>query len=614
MLKKRSAQIFFLGKKADNLDESVGRIIKVSGPLVVADNMGDARMYDMVRVSDARLMGEIIELHGDRASIQVYEETGGLGPGEPVYTTGDPLSVELGPGLIEAIFDGVQRPLDTIREKVGDYITRGVEVAPLNREHKWDFVPKVKEGDKVQSGDIIGTVQETTLVEHRIMVPLNCATGIVKEIKSGEATVEDVVARVETDDGLVDIKMMQRWPIRKGRPYKEKMGPHLPMITGQRVIDTFFPVAKGGTACIPGPFGSGKTVTQHQLAKWADAEIVVYIGCGERGNEMTDVLLEFPELKDPKSGEPLMKRTVLIANTSNMPVAAREASIYTGITIAEYFRDMGYSVALMADSTSRWAEALREMSGRLEEMPGEEGYPAYLGSRLADFYERSGRTICLSSEEREGALTVVGAVSPPGGDLSEPVSQATLRIVKVFWGLDASLAYKRHFPAINWLLSYSLYLDNVAAYFRETISEEWNDMRREAMRLLQEESELEEIVRLVGVDALSPRERLILETAKSLREDYLHQNAMHEVDTYSSLQKQFSMLEMILSFHHEATVVIEKGEIDLDLEKMFALPVREKIARARYVPEEELKELEKIKAEIKEQVSTLAGEGGEADA
>ncbi|MGM0688568.1 MAG: V-type ATP synthase subunit A [Bacillota bacterium] len=614
MLKKRSAQIFFSGKKVDNLEESVGRIIKVSGPLVVADNMGDARMYDMVRVSDARLMGEIIELHGNRASIQVYEETGGLGPGEPVYSTGDPLSVELGPGLIEAIFDGVQRPLDTIREKVGDYITRGVEVAPLNREHKWDFVPKVKEGDRVQSGDIIGTVQETTLVEHRIMVPLNCAAGIVKEIKSGQATVEDIVARIETDESLVDIKMMQRWPIRKGRPYKEKMGPHLPMITGQRIIDTFFPVAKGGTACIPGPFGSGKTVTQHQLAKWADAEIVVYIGCGERGNEMTDVLLEFPELKDPKSGEPLMKRTVLIANTSNMPVAAREASIYTGITIAEYFRDMGYSVALMADSTSRWAEALREMSGRLEEMPGEEGYPAYLGSRLADFYERSGRTVCLGSEEREGALTVVGAVSPPGGDLSEPVSQATLRIVKVFWGLDASLAYKRHFPAINWLLSYSLYLDNVAAYFRDTIGEEWNDMRREAMRLLQEESELEEIVRLVGVDALSARERLILETAKSLREDFLHQNAMHEVDTYSSLQKQFSMLEMILLFHHEATAVIEKGEIDLDLEKMFALPVREKIARARYVPEEELKELEGIKTEIKEQISTLAGEGGEEDA
>jgi len=595
------------------LDEGVGRIVKVSGPLVVADNMEDARMYDMVRVSDARLLGEIIELHGNRASIQVYEETGGLGPGEPVYSTGDPLSVELGPGLIEAIFDGVQRPLDTIREQVGDYITRGVEVNPLSRERKWDFAPRVKEGDKVQPGDIIGTVQETTIVEHRIMVPPTCAAGKIKEIKSGEATVEDVVARIETDDGVVDIKMMQRWPIRKGRPYKEKMGPHIPMITGQRIIDTFFPVAKGGTACIPGPFGSGKTVTQHQLAKWADAEIVVYIGCGERGNEMTDVLLEFPELKDPKSGEPLMKRTVLIANTSNMPVAAREASIYTGITIAEYFRDMGYSVALMADSTSRWAEALREMSGRLEEMPGEEGYPAYLGSRLADFYERSGRTICLSGEKREGALTVVGAVSPPGGDLSEPVSQATLRIVKVFWGLDAALAYRRHFPAINWLLSYSLYLDNVAAYFSDTIGEQWNDMRREAMKLLQEEAELEEIVRLVGVDALSARERLILETAKSLREDFLHQNAMHEIDTYSSLQKQFSMLEMILMYHHEASAVVEKGEIDLDLEELFALSVRERIARARYVPEEELKDLESIKGEIKEQVSSLAGEGGQAD-
>ncbi len=567
----------------------------------------------MVRVSDARLLGEIIELHGDRASIQVYEETGGLGPGEPVYSTGDPLSVELGPGLIEAIFDGVQRPLDTIREQVGDYITRGVEVNPLSRERKWDFVPGVKKGDKVQPGDIIGTVQETTLVEHRIMVPPACGAGEITEIKSGEATVDEVVARIDTGDGVVDIKMMQRWPIRKGRPYKEKMGPHIPMITGQRIIDTFFPVAKGGTACIPGPFGSGKTVTQHQLAKWADAEIVVYIGCGERGNEMTDVLLEFPELKDPKSGEPLMKRTVLIANTSNMPVAAREASIYTGITIAEYFRDMGYSVALMADSTSRWAEALREMSGRLEEMPGEEGYPAYLGSRLADFYERSGRTICLGDGDREGALTVVGAVSPPGGDLSEPVSQATLRIVKVFWGLDASLAYKRHFPAINWLLSYSLYLDNVASYFRDTIGEQWNDMRREAMKLLQEESELEEIVRLVGVDALSARERLILETSKSLREDFLHQNAMHEIDTYSSLQKQFAMLEMILIYHHEASALVEKGEIDLDLEELFALSVRERIARARYVPEEELKELESIKNEIKEQVSSLAGEGGEAD-
>ena len=592
----------------------VGRIVKVSGPLVVADQMGESRMYDLVRVSDARLMGEVIELHGDRASIQVYEETGGIGPGEPVYLTGEPLSVELGPGLIEAIFDGVQRPLDKIREQVGDYITRGVEVNPLNREHKWDFVPKVKEGDTVQAGDIIGTVQETTLVEHRIMVPPDCLTGSVKEISSGQATVTDVVAKIETEEGLVDVKMMQRWPIRAGRPYKEKMGPHIPMITGQRIIDTFFPVAKGGTACIPGPFGSGKTVTQHQLAKWADAEIVVYIGCGERGNEMTDVLLEFPELLDPQSGEPLMKRTVLIANTSNMPVAAREASIYTGITIAEYFRDMGYSVALMADSTSRWAEALREMSGRLEEMPGEEGYPAYLGSRLADFYERSGRTICQSSDEREGALTLVGAVSPPGGDLSEPVSQATLRIVKVFWGLDASLAYRRHFPAINWLLSYSLYLDNVAVYFRDTVGEQWNDMRKEAMRLLQEEAELEEIVRLVGVDALSAKERLTLETTKSLREDFLHQNAMHEIDTYSSLQKQFNMLETILLFHHQAEAVINKAEIDLDLEAMFALSVRERIARIRYLPEEQLNEVEAIKSEVKEQIASLAGEGGDEDA
>ncbi len=588
-----------------------GRIIKVSGPLVVADNMGDARMYDMVKVSDARLMGEIIELRGDQASIQVYEETGGLGPGEPVYTTGEPLSVELGPGLIEAIFDGVQRPLNIIRGQVGDFITRGVEVNPLDREKKWEFVPRVKEGDEVQAGDIIGTVQETTLVEHRILVPPGCGSGTVKKIESGEATVTDVVATVETDGGTVEITMMQRWPIRRGRPYKEKMGPYIPMITGQRVLDTFFPVAKGGTACIPGPFGSGKTVTQHQLSKWADAEIVVYIGCGERGNEMTDVLMEFPELLDPKSGEPLMKRTVLIANTSNMPVAAREASIYTGITIAEYFRDMGYSVALMADSTSRWAEALREMSGRLEEMPGEEGYPAYLGTRLADFYERAGRTICLGSDDKEGALTVVGAVSPPGGDLSEPVSQGTLRLVKVFWSLEASLAYRRHFPAISWLRSYSLYLENVAAYFRETVGEQWNQMRREAMRLLQEEAELEEIVRLVGVDALSARERLVLETAKSIREDFLHQNAMHEIDTYSSLDKQFAMLEMILAFHHEAGALIDKEIIELDLDELFSLQVRERIARARYIPEDKIKEIEEIKQKIKEQVASLAGEGGD---
>ncbi len=592
----------------------VGRIIKVSGPLVVAENMAEARMYDMVRVSEERLLGEIIELRGDRASVQVYEETEGLGPGEPVYNTGVPLSVELGPGLIEAIFDGVQRPLNVIREQVGDYITRGVEVSPLDRSRKWSFVPRMKAGDTVEAGDIIGTVQETTIVEHRIMVPPELAAGKILEIKEGEFTIDEVVARIETAEGIVDLTMVQKWPIRQGRPYREKLGPYLPMITGQRIIDTFFPVAKGGTACIPGPFGSGKTVTQHQLAKWADAEIVVYIGCGERGNEMTDVLMEFPELKDPASGEPLMKRTVLIANTSNMPVAAREASIYTGITIAEYFRDMGYSVALMADSTSRWAEALREMSGRLEEMPGEEGYPAYLGSRLAEFYERSGRTISLGSDRREGALTVVGAVSPPGGDLSEPVSQATLRIAKVFWGLDAALAYRRHFPAINWLLSYSLYLDNVASYFRETIGEKWNEMRREAMRLLQEEAELEEIVRLVGIDALSARERLTLETAKSIREDFLHQNATHEVDTYSSLQKQFRMLDLILTFHHEAIRALEKGLLEFDLDKLFTLPVRERIARAKYMPEENLAELDEINRTIKEQVSALIGEGGEDDA
>lgn len=604
--------ISYSGKRVDNLGD--GRIIKVSGPLVIAENMTGARMYDMVRVSDEGLLGEIIEIRGDRASIQVYEETGGLGPGAPVYNTGAPLSVELGPGLIEAIFDGVQRPLDVIWKKVGDYITRGVEAAALDRERKWTFVPRVKAGDQVQAGDILGTVQETSLVEHRIMVPPDFPSGKVVEIFSGEFTVTDVIARVETPSGILDLTMMQKWPVRKGRPYKEKLGPYIPLITGQRILDTFFPVAKGGTACIPGPFGSGKTVTQHQLAKWADAEIVVYIGCGERGNEMTDVLMEFPELKDPKSGEPLMKRTVLIANTSNMPVAAREASVYTGITIAEYFRDMGYSVALMADSTSRWAEALREISGRLEEMPGEEGYPAYLGSRVAEFYERAGRTINLGSDNREGALTVVGAVSPPGGDLSEPVTQATLRIVKVFWSLDASLAYRRHFPAINWLLSYSLYLENIDPYLRELLGDRWIEMRREAMRLLQEEAELEEIVRLVGVDALSPRERLTLETAKSIREDFLHQNSFHEVDTYTSMRKQFRMLELILSFHHEALKVVEKGELDLDLEKLFTLPVRERIARAKYVPEENLSELDDLDKEIKKQMAELSGEGGEADA
>jgi V/A-type H+-transporting ATPase subunit A len=569
--------------------------------------MQEAKMYDVVRVSEARLIGEVIEIHGDRASIQVYEETGGIGPGEPVYLTGAPLSVELGPGLIESIYDGIQRPLDVIKEKVGDRITRGVEAYALNREKKWEFVPRVKVGDKVSAGDILGTVQETSLVEHRIMVPPGIE-GEVAEIFAGEATVTDTIAKIRTADGVREVTMMQKWPVRRGRPYKEKLAPEEIMVTGQRVIDMFFPVAKGGTACIPGPFGSGKTVVQHQLAKWADAEIIVYIGCGERGNEMTDVLLEFPELKDPKSGEPLMKRTVLIANTSNMPVAAREASIYTGITIAEYFRDMGYSVALMADSTSRWAEALREMSGRLEEMPGEEGYPAYLGSRLAEFYERAGRVRCLGSDGRIGNLTVVGAVSPPGGDLSEPVTQSTLRIVKVFWSLDASLAYARHFPAINWLLSYSLYLDNIDASLRERLGNEWVEMRTEAMRLLQEEAELQEIVRLVGVDALSPRERLTLETAKSVREDFLLQNAFHDVDTYCSLEKQKRMMRLILLLYHECQRALDKGA---PLSKLLALPVRERIARAKYTPEEQLGTFDQIEAEIKEQVARVTAEGGE---
>lgn len=585
----------------------VGRIIKVSGPLVVAEGMQESKMYDVVRVSDERLIGEIIELHGDKASIQVYEETGGIGPGEPVYLTGAPLSVELGPGLIESIYDGIQRPLDVIEAQVGNYITRGVEANALDREKKWDFVPKVKVGDQVTTGDILGTVQETTPVEHRVMVPVG-VEGEVVEIYAGPATVVDVIAKIKTQGGLQEVIMMQKWPVRHGRPYVAKLPPEEIMTTGQRVIDMFFPVAKGGTACIPGPFGSGKTVVQHQLAKWADAEIVVYIGCGERGNEMTDVLLEFPQLEDPKTGEPLMKRTVLIANTSNMPVAAREASVYTGITIAEYFRDMGYSVALMADSTSRWAEALREMSGRLEEMPGEEGYPAYLGSRLAEFYERAGRVTCLCSEQRVGALTAVGAVSPPGGDLSEPVTQGTLRIVKVFWSLDAPLAYARHFPAIHWLLSYSLYLDNIDDYLRQHLGDEWIEMRTDSMRLLQEESELQEIVRLVGVDSLSNRERLVLETARSIREDFLLQNAFHDIDTYCSLEKQKLMMRLIMTFHEEALKALEK---EADLDKLFALPVRERIARTKYTPEQELGEFDDIMAEIVAQIAGVTAVGGE---
>ena len=584
-----------------------GRIVKVSGPLVVAEGMADSKMFDVVRVSDKRLIGEIIELRGDKASIQVYEETSGLGPGEPVYSTGEPLSVELGPGLIGSIFDGIQRPLTLIREKVGDRIVRGIEVPSLDRERKWEFLPRVKPGDQVESGDIIGAVRETTIVEHRIMVPQGIR-GVIEWIHQGMATIVEPVARVKTSDGSsVDITMMQRTPVRIGRRYKQKLPPAFPLITGQRVIDTFFPVAKGGVAAVPGPFGSGKTVVQHQLAKWADADIIVYVGCGERGNEMTDVLMEFPQLRDPKTGEPLMKRTVLIANTSNMPVAAREASIYTGITIAEYFRDMGYNVAIMADSTSRWAEALREMSGRLEEMPGEEGYPAYLSSRLAEFYERAGRVICLGKDDREGTITAIGAVSPPGGDFSEPVTQATLRIVKVFWGLDSQLAYRRHFPAINWLTSYSLYLDRLNEWYDKEISEEWVRLRQEAMSLLQEEAQLEEIVRLVGVDALSVKDRLVLEAAKSIREDYLHQNAFHDVDTYTSLAKQYKMLKLIIEFYHLGQKALDSGA---EFSQVVGLPVRERIGRAKYISEDQLEQLDELLEELRGQMSSLMSEGG----
>lgn len=576
-----------------------GRIIKVSGPLVVAEGMSDAKMYEVVRVSENRLIGEVIELRGDKASIQVYEETTGLGPGEPVYLTGAPLSVELGPGLIEGIYDGIQRPLNVLVEKVGSRITRGIDVFSLDRTRKWDFVPLMQVGATVEAGDIIGTVQETVIVNHKIMIPPGVAGKLV-EITAGAFEVDYPIAKVETADGVKEITMMQKWPVRRGRPYREKLSPTQLMATGQRVIDTFFPVSKGGTACIPGPFGSGKTVVQHQLAKWADAEIIVYVGCGERGNEMTDVLMEFPEIKDPRTGEPLMKRTVLVANTSDMPVAAREASIYTGITIAEYFRDMGYSVAIMADSSSRWAEALREISGRLEEMPGEEGYPAYLGSRLAEFYERAGRVISLGSDKRQGALTAIGAVSPPGGDLSEPVTQATLRIVKVFWGLDAALAYRRHFPAINWLSSYSLYTDRLVEFFAEHVSPDFNRYRMDALRILQEEAELEEIVRLVGMDALSAGDQLTMETARSIREDYLHQNAFHEIDTYTSLKKQYLMLQTILIFDKTARVQLEEG---MALKKILDDPIREQISRAKYLPEDQLGKVEALIASIKAKVS-----------
>lgn len=580
-----------------------GKITKISGPLVVASGMRDSDMYDVVKVSKLGLIGEIIEMHGDKASIQVYEETSGLGPGEDVISTGAPLSVELGPGLIGGIYDGIQRPLNAIMEKVGTNLERGVSVHSLDRGKTWHFEASANAGDKVSPGDIVGSVKETDAVTHYIMVP-NGVSGVISEIKSGEYKIEDTVYKIKNDKGEEkEYSLMQKWPVRVGRPYKKKLIPTVPLVSGQRSIDTLFPIAKGGIAAIPGPFGSGKTVVQHQLAKWADADIIVYIGCGERGNEMTDVLNEFPEIKDPKTGKTLMERTVLIANTSDMPVAAREASVYTGITIAEYFRDMGYSVALMADSTSRWAEALREMSGRLEEMPGEEGYPAYLGSRLAQFYERAGHVVCNGSDEREGALSAIGAVSPPGGDISEPVSQATLRIVKVFWGLDSALAYKRHFPAINWLKSYSLYTDSLKNWFCENIASDWFDLRARIMRILQDEAELEEIVQLVGIDALSANDRLKLEVARSIREDYLHQDAFHEVDTYASLEKQYIMMELILKFYDMALSALDDGA---DIKKLISLPVREAIGRFKYTPESEMhSEFDSVSAEMKSEIDEL---------
>ncbi len=580
-------------------------IKKVAGPLVIAEGMRDANMFDVVRVSNQRLIGEIIEMHGDEASVQVYEETSGLGPGEPVESMGVPMSVELGPGLIASIYDGIQRPLDDIMKVTGgNSLKRGVEVPSLKRDLKWEFVPVAKVGDEVEEGDILGTVQETIVVQQKIMVPPG-VKGTIKEIKAGSFTVEETVAVLSTPNGDKELTMMQKWPVRKGRPYVKKLPPRMPLVTGQRVIDTFFPIAKGGVAAVPGPFGSGKTVIQHQLAKWAEADIVVYIGCGERGNEMTDVLNEFPELKDPKTGESLMERTVLIANTSDMPVAAREASIYTGITIAEYFRDMGYSVALMADSTSRWAEALREMSGRLEEMPGEEGYPAYLASRLAQFYERAGHVISLGKDKREGALSVIGAVSPPGGDISEPVSQATLRIVKVFWGLDSALAYKRHFPAINWLNSYSLYVQDMEGWFNEKVAEDWMNDRQRMMSLLQEEAELDEIVKMVGMDALSPSDRLKMEAARSIREDFLHQNSFHEIDTYTSLRKQYLMMKLVLAYYDGAVEALKK---EAPLRELINLNVRERIGRYKYTHEDQIEEeYEKIMNELHTEIANTFG-------
>lgn len=585
-----------------------GDITKVSGPLVVAKGMRGGKMYDVVRVSEERLVGEIIGLSGDHASIQVYEDTSGIGPGEPVYLSDQPLYVELGPGLIESIFDGIQRPLDIIRDQTGDNIARGIEVPALERDKKWHFKPHAKKGDEVTSGDIIGEVQETVLVLHKIMIP-HGVKGKIAQIKEGEYLITDTIGSVDTENGKVDLKMYQIWPVRQPRPYRERLAPSLMLSTGQRVIDMFFPIAKGGTACCPGPFGTGKTVIQHQLAKWAAAEIIVYIGCGERGNEMTDVLMEFPELKDPHSGEPLMKRTVLIANTSNMPVAAREASVYTGITIAEYFRDMGYSVAVMADSTSRWAEAMREISGRLEEMPGEEGYPAYLNAKVSSFYERAGRVKAIGNPDREGALSVIGAVSPPGGDLSDPVVQATLRVVKVFWSLEDRLAYQRHFPAISWLNSYSLYIDDIAGHVNTEVAKDFIDQSREAMSLLEQESELQEIVRLIGVDALSPEDRLILEGTRSIREDFLHQNAFHEIDTFASLQKQYKMLSSCLKYYHGSKEILSRG---VPFDDIVNMAVREEISRMKYLPEENISKIDMLQEKIEAEFKKLLSDQGKA--
>jgi V/A-type H+-transporting ATPase subunit A len=587
---------------------AAGRIVKVSGPLIVAAGMSGAKMFEVARVSEKKLIGEVIELHGEEAYIQVYEDTSGLGPGEVVESTGMPLSIELGPGLLQSIYDGIQRPLNVIYARTGHYIARGINLPGLDRKKKWEFKPneELKNGEPVEAGDVLGEILETSLITHRVMVPPLIKKGtLVRKPEKGAYAVEDTIAEIRTDEGVRPVTLLHRWPVRTPRPIVKKLVPQHPLVTGQRVIDTLFPISQGGTACVPGPFGAGKTVIQHQLAKWSDAQIIVYIGCGERGNEMTDVLQEFPELKDPSSGRPLMERTVLIANTSNMPVAAREASVYTGITIAEYFRDMGYNVAVMADSTSRWAEAMREMSGRLEEMPGEEGYPAYLPSRIAEFYERSGRTICLGRDGRIGTLSVIGAVSPPGGDLSDPVVQATLKVVKVFWSLEDQLAFERHFPAISWLTSYSLYHDGLRDYFRDNVAADWEGMRAEAMQLLQKEAELKELVRLVGIDALSPQDRIILETTKSIREDFLHQSAFDPEDAYTRLQKQFRMLRAILELHHACIRAIEKK---CPLRKLLDLPVREKIARMRYVPEKDIGQFDAIEDDIEAQLTSCLKE------